>query len=67
MDGLLYYYNLVSGGQSFTRPSDGTIENVDIKGGCVEGDFIGFGGICTPQCGDHYGPSDTELTCDGIT
>ena len=66
LNGMKYFYNLVSGGQSFTRPEDGTIANVHIDGGCAEGPWINFSSTCAPRCGDHYGPSETELTCDGI-
>lgn len=66
LNGRKYFFNIVSGGQSFTRPEDGTIANVHSDGGCREGPFINFSSTCAPRCGDHYGPSETELTCDGV-
>lgn len=66
LNGRRYFFNLVSGGQSFTLPDDGTIANVHNDGGCKEGPFINFSSTCAPRCRDHYGPSETELTCNGV-
>ena len=66
LNGMRFFFNLVSGGQSMTRPFDGTIANVHPQGGCAEGPWINYSSTCSPRCGDHYGPSETELTCNGI-
>ena len=65
LNGLVYFVNVDTGGQSFTRPVDGTIPGVSLDGGCAEGAWINFSRTCSPRCTTHYGPSETELTCDG--
>lgn len=66
LNGVSIYVNTQTGGQSFTRPLDGAIPNVHPSGGCVEGTTINHSQTCTPRCAAHYGPSETQLTCDGV-
>eukprot|EP01045_Picozoa_sp_COSAG04_P003429 COSAG04_NODE_139_length_23663_cov_6.466893_14_plen_70_part_00 len=42
LNGMRFFFNLVSGGQSMTRPFDGTIANVHPGGGCAEGPWINY-------------------------
>ena len=43
----------------------GTIPGVSPAGGCAEGPWINYSMNCAPRCAEHYGPSETELICNG--